>query len=62
MKTNKLKNWFVGIFHFTFSQPAYWSERAKEALLKESDCDSHMVSIQSFIGYRFHKVYFTVCK
>ena len=37
MKDNKLKNWPVGIFHFTFGQFAYWSERAKEANLKEPD-------------------------
>ena len=37
MKNNKLKNCFVGIFHFTFGQLAYCSERAKEANLKESD-------------------------
>ena len=37
MKNNKLKTRFVGIFHFTFGQLAYCSERAKEANLKESD-------------------------
>ena len=34
---NKLKNSFVGIFHFTFGQLVYCSERAKEPNLKESD-------------------------
>ena len=37
MKNNKLRKCFVGIFHFTFDQLAYCSERAKEANLKESD-------------------------
>ena len=37
MKNNKLKNSFVGIFHFIFGQLAYCSKRAKEANLKESD-------------------------
>ena len=37
MKDNKLKSWSVGIIHFTFGQLAYWSKRAKEANLKESD-------------------------
>ena len=31
MKNNELKKWSVGIFHFTFGQLGYWSERAKEA-------------------------------
>ena len=31
---NKLKNWSVGIFHFTFGQLVYLSGRAKEAILK----------------------------
>ena len=59
MKNNKLKNCFVGIFHFTFGQLAYCSERAN---LKESDWDNDMVSIQSSNGYLFHKVYFTISK
>ena len=37
MKEIKFKNWSVGIFHFTLGQLAYWSERAKEASLKEQD-------------------------
>ena len=37
MKSNNLKNCFVRLFHFTFGQFAYYSERAKEANLKESD-------------------------
>ena len=37
MKNNKFKNWPVGIFHFHFGQLVYWSEREKEANLKESD-------------------------
>ena len=37
MKNNKLKDWSVGIFHFTFGQLVYWSDRAKDANLKESD-------------------------
>ena len=61
-KNNKLKNWSVGISHFTFGQLVYWSERVKEAHLKESYWDNHIVSIQSSNGYLFHKVYFTVCK
>ena len=36
MKNNKLKNCFVGVFHFIFGQIAYCSEQAKEANLKES--------------------------
>ena len=62
MKNNKLKNCFVGILHFTFGQLTYCSERAKEANLKESDKDNHVVSIQSSNGYLFHKVYFTISK
>ena len=62
MKNSKLKNSFVGIFHFTFGQLAYCSERAKEANLKESDWDNHTVSIQSSNGYLFRKVYVTVRK
>ena len=54
MKNNKLKNCFVGIFHFIFGQLAYCSKRAKEANLKESDWGNHMVSIQSSNGYLFH--------
>ena len=54
MKNNKLKNCFVGIFHFIFGQLAYSLERAKEANLKESDWDIHMVSIQSSNGYLVH--------
>ena len=45
-----IKNWSVGIFHFTFGQRVYWSERAKEADLKESDWGNHMVSVQSSIN------------
>ena len=35
LKNNKLKNWSVGIFHFTFGQLAYWSEQEKGANLKD---------------------------
>ena len=62
MKNNKLNNCFVGIFHFIFGQLAYCLDRAKEADLKESDWDNHMISIQSSNGYLFHKVYFTISK
>ena len=62
MKDNKLKNCFVGIFHFTFGQLANWSELEKEANLKESDWDNHVVWIQSSNDYLFHKVYFTISK
>ena len=62
MKNKNLKNRFVGVFHFTFGQLAYCSEKANEANLKESDRDDHMVSIQRLNGYLFYKVYFTTCK
>ena len=62
MKNNKLKNCFVGIFHNTFDQLAYCSERVKEANLKESDWDNHMLPMQSSNGYFFHKAYFTISK
>ena len=58
MKNNKLKNCFVGIFHFTFGQLAYCSERAKEANLKESDRRNCMVRIES---PRAHGYIFTKC-
>ena len=35
----------------------YWSERVKEANLKESDWDNHMASIQSSNIYLFHRMY-----
>ena len=61
---SKIINYKIGlvIFHFTFGQLVYWSEQAKEANLKKSDRDNHMVSIQSPYGYLFHKLYFTICK
>ena len=34
MKNNKLKNWSVEIFHFTFGQLVFWSGQAKEANVK----------------------------
>ena len=37
MKNKKLKNWSIGIFHFTFGQIVYWSGSVKEANFKESD-------------------------
>ena len=61
-KIINLKNWSIGILQFTFGQLVYWSERAKEANLKESDWNNHMVSIQSSNGYLSDEVYFTVCK
>ena len=36
-KMINLKNWSVGIFHFTFGQLVYWLERAKEVNLNQSD-------------------------
>ena len=62
MKNNKLKNCFVRIFYFIFGQLACCSERVKETNLKKSDWDNHMVWIQSYNGYLFHKVYFTIRK
>ena len=61
-KIINFKSWSAGIFHFTFGRLTSWSARAKEANLKESHWDNHMVSIQSSNGYLFHKVYFTICK
>ena len=37
MKNNKLKDYFMGIFHITFDQLAYCSERVKKPNLKESN-------------------------
>ena len=56
MKNNKLKNWSVGIFRFTFGQLVDWPERVKEASFKQSDLDNHMVSVQSSKG-----IFFTKC-
>ena len=33
----KIKNWPIRIFHITFGQIVYWSERLNEATFKESD-------------------------
>ena len=55
MKNDKLKNWSVEIFYFTFGQLDYWSEPAKEANLKESDSNNHIVLIQSSNGSVFTK-------
>ena len=48
MKSNKLKDWSVGMFHFTFGQLVYWSERTEEADFKESDRDNHIRLILLF--------------
>ena len=37
MKSKKLENWSLGIFHFTFSQLVYTLDGIKEANFKESD-------------------------
>ena len=44
MKTKKLKNWSIGIFHFTFGQLVYSSEGDKEAITLKNQID---ITIQS---------------
>ena len=75
---NKLKNWSLGILHFTIGRLVGWSERTcrlirtdlsvgqngqwQEANLKEPDWDNHMVPFQNSTIYLLSFFIEYICK